>query len=195
MIYYFSDISYLCEKMGTTIIVIIVVILAFFILEYNVCVSLRNKVKQSKSSIDVYLNQRFDLIPNLVECVKAYQIYEEKILNELVEERNRYKNTQSIKEANTLNSNMMNIVVTAEANPNIKASEQYKNLQSALIRMESQLQAARRIYNGDVTLYNTSIASFPRNIVASIFGFEYAELFEIEEYKKEINVNFKENDK
>lgn len=195
MIYYFSDISYLCEKMGTTIIVIIVVILAFFILEYNVCVSLRNKVKQSKSSIDVYLNQRFDLIPNLVECVKAYQIYEEKILNELVEERNRYKSTQSIKEANTLNSNMMNIVVTAEANPNIKASEQYKNLQSALIRMESQLQAARRIYNGDVTLYNTSIASFPRNIVASIFGFEYAELFEIEEYKKEINVNFKENDK
>ena len=181
--------------MGTTIIVIIIVILAFFILEYNVCVSLRNKVKQSKSSIDVYLNQRFDLIPNLVECVKAYQIYEEKILNELVEERNRYKNTQSIKEANTLNSNMMNIVVTAEANPNIKASEQYKNLQSALIRMESQLQAARRIYNGDVTLYNTSIASFPRNIVASIFGFEYAELFEIEEYKKEINVNFRENDK
>lgn len=195
MIYYFSDISYLCEKMGTTIIVIIIVILGFFILEYNVCVNLRNKVKQSKSSIDVYLNQRFDLIPNLVECVKAYQIYEEKILNELVEERNRYKNTQSIKEANTLNSNMMNIVLTAEANPNIKASEQYKNLQSALIRMESQLQAARRVYNGDVTLYNTSIASFPRNIVASIFGFEYAELFEIEEYKKEINVNFKENDK
>ncbi len=170
--------------MGTTIVVIIIVILAFFILEYNVCVGLRNKVKQSKSSIDVYLNQRFDLIPNLVECVKAYQLYEDRVLNELVEERNRYKNTKSVKEANTLNSNMMNIVVTAESNPNIKASEPYKNLQSALVRMESQLQAARRIYNGDVTLYNTSIASFPRNIVASIFKFEYAELFEIEEYKK-----------
>jgi LemA protein len=173
------------------ILVIAAVIIGFLIIEYNVCVKLKNKVKQSYSSIDVYLTQRFDLIPNLVECVKSYQVYEEKVLNSLVENRTQYMKNHNVKDATKLNSEMLNIFGVAEGYPNLKASEQFLNLQNALIKMESQLQAARRIYNGDVTLYNTKISTFPTNIVAGFFGFSQADLLEIEEYKKEnIKVNF-----
>ena len=80
---------------------------------------------------------------------------------------------------------MKQIMAIGENNPELKSSEQFVNLQKNITKMESQLQAARRIYNGDVTLYNTSISTFPSNIFASIFGFKKEDLFEIEEYKKE----------
>lgn len=174
------------------IVAIILIVLAIFIiLEYNICVRLRNKVKQAESSIDVYLNQRFDLIPNLVECVKGYKIYEERLLTKLVEKRNIYKDNPNLKEATDLNSEMLSLVGVAEGYPSIKANEQFLKLQEALTRMESQLQAARRIYNGDVTVYNTKITTFPTNIIAKIFNFREEDLFEIEEYKKELKIDFK----
>ena len=174
------------------IVAIILIVLAIFIiLEYNICVRLRNKVKQAESSIDVYLNQRFDLIPNLVECVKGYKIYEERLLTKLVEKRNIYKDNPNLKEATDLNSEMLSLVGVAEGYPSIKANEQFLKLQEALTRMESQLQAARRIYNGDVTVYNTKITTFPTNIIAKIFNFREEDLFEIEEYKKEMKIDLK----
>lgn len=174
------------------IVAIILIVLAIFIiLEYNICVKLRNKVKQAESSIDVYLNQRFDLIPNLVECVKGYKIYEERLLTKLVEKRNIYKDIPNLKEATDLNSEMLSLVGVAEGYPSIKANEQFLKLQEALTRMESQLQAARRIYNGDVTVYNTKITTFPTNIIAKIFNFKEEDLFEIEEYKKELKIDLK----
>lgn len=174
------------------IVAIILIVLAIFIiLEYNICVRLRNKVKQAESSIDVYLNQRFDLIPNLVECVKGYKIYEERLLTKLVEKRNIYKDNPNLKEATDLNSEMLSLVGIAEGYPSIKANEQFLKLQEALTRMESQLQAARRIYNGDVTVYNTKITTFPTNIIAKIFNFREEDLFEIEEYKKELKIDLK----
>ena len=174
------------------IVAIILIVLAIFIiLEYNICVRLRNKVKQAESSIDVYLNQRFDLIPNLVECVKGYKIYEERLLTKLVEKRNIYKDNPNLKEATDLNSEMLSLVGIAEGYPSIKANEQFLKLQEALTRMESQLQAARRIYNGDVTVYNTKITTFPTNIIAKIFNFKEEDLFEIEEYKKEMKIDLK----
>ena len=171
--------------------IIVIVLLFMIILEYNICVRLRNKVKQAESSIDVYLNQRFDLIPNLVECVKGYKIYEERLLTKLVEKRNIYKDNPNLKEATDLNSEMLSLVGVAEGYPSIKANEQFLKLQEALTRMESQLQAARRIYNGDVTVYNTKITTFPTNIIAKIFNFREEDLFEIEEYKKEMKIDFK----
>ena len=171
--------------------IIVIVLLFMIILEYNICVRLRNKVKQAESSIDVYLNQRFDLIPNLVECVKGYKIYEERLLTKLVEKRNIYKDNPNLKEATDLNSEMLSLVGVAEGYPSIKANEQFLKLQEALTRMESQLQAARRIYNGDVTVYNIKITSFPTNIIAKIFNFREEDLFEIEEYKKELKIDFK----
>ena len=150
---------------------ILIAIGLFLIVEFNTFIRLRNKIRQSKSSIEVYLNQRFDLIPNLVECVKAYTNYEEKVLT-------------------NINSEFNKILSVAENSPDLKANEQFLNLQKSLEKMESQLQAARRIYNGDITLYNTTISTFPNNIFAKIFGFKEEALFEIEEYKKgKINID------
>lgn len=172
---------------GLIISIIIIIAILFVILEFNRFIQLRNKIKQSKSSIEVYLNQRFDLIPNLVECVKGYANYEEKVFSEIAQLRNEYdsQKEKDLKTGAKINSEFNDLLALAEDNPNLKASEQFLNLQRNLTKMESQLQAARRVYNGDVTLYNTTINTFPNNIFAQIFKFKEAELFEIDEYKKE----------
>ncbi len=172
------------------ILFIVLVILLSVLKMYNDFIKLKNKIKQSESGIDVYLNQRFDLIPNLVECVKAYTKYETETLDKIVELRNSYNqnNGLDLEKATELNNNINKILVVAENYPELKSSEQYLNLQKNLSKVESQLQAARRIYNNDVTNYNTKIDTVPANIIATIFGFKKADLFQIEEYKKE-NIN------
>ena len=176
------------------LLIIIAIILIIVLQMYNKLVNLRNKVKQSESGIDVYLNQRFDLITNLVECVKAYSKHEQSIFTEIAALRTGYMNkSKDIKSAEKLNNKMNQLVAVAENYPDLKASEQYLNLQKNLTKIESQIQAARRIYNSDVTAYNIKLETVPSNIVANLFGFKPAQLFEIEEYKKE-NVNIKLED-
>ena len=172
-----------------SILFIIIAIIAIIILcTYNKLIKLRNKVNQSKSGIDVYLNQRFDLIPNLVECVKGYAKHESKIFEDVAKLRTTYNETKNLEDASKLNNTLNSILAIAENYPELKASEQFLNLQRNLVKIESQLQAARRIYNNDVTTYNTKIQTVPTNIIANLFGFTEADLFQIEEYKKE-NIN------
>ena len=162
---------------------------------YNSLIKSRNNVKQAKSGVDVYLNQRFDLIPNLVECVKQYSEYEKGVFAEITELRVSYlKDSTNLKSAEKINNKMNEIVALAENYPELKASEQYLNLQKNLTKLESQLQAARRIYNMEVTNYNNKTETVPSNIVAKLFGFKKAELFQIEEYKRE-NVIINNEDK
>ena len=174
------------------ILIIVAILLIVILVMYNNLVRLRNKVTQAKSGIDVYLNQRFDLIPNLVECVKAYSKHEQDLLTEITNLRATHTNNQdNLKDAENLNNKMNKLIAIAENYPELKANEQYLNLQNNLTKIESQLQAARRIYNNEVTNYNTKIDVVPSNLIAKLFGFEHADLFEIEEYKKEnININF-----
>ena len=139
----------------------------------------------AKTRIDVYLNQRFDLIPNLVECVKGYAKHEEQVLEKITQLRAKYSKSKDLKEAEKLNNGINQIIAVAEQYPELKASEQFLNLQKSLSKMESQLQAARRIYNNEVTAYNTTINTVPTNIIAKMFNFKEAELFTIEDYKKE----------
>lgn len=167
------------------IIFLIVILLGYIIITFNRFVNLRNKVKQSKSTIDVYLIKRFDLIPNLVECVKGYANYEERVYTKIAELRAEYNNSKDLDKGKELNTECNRLLAVGENNPDLKASEQFLMLQKSLIKMESQLQAARRVYNGDVTLYNTTISSIPNSILATIFKFKEEKLFEIEEYKKE----------
>lgn len=168
------------------VLVFFIIILLIILLIYNSLIKARNKVKQAKSGIDVYLNQRFDLIPNLVECVKQYSKYEKEVLTEITELRSAYlKDSTNIKNAEKINNKMNEIIALAEDFPELKASEQYLNLQRNLTKIESQLQAARRIYNLEVTNYNNKIETVPSNIVAKLFKFKNAELFQIEEYKRE----------
>ena len=167
------------------IIAIVISLLAIVLSKYNKLVKLRNEVKQARSGIDVYSEQRFDLIPNLVECTKAYTKYEEKVLVEISEKRAMYAKSKDLSLGKELNDQIINLLVVNENNPNLKAVEQFVNLQKSLIKIESELQAVRRIYNGDVTLYNSEIEVFPSIIIAKIFRFKPEELFEIQEYKRE----------
>ena len=170
-------------------IILVVIIILVILIQYNSITKLKMKVKQSKSGIDVYLQQRFDLIPNLVQVVKGYINYEKETLEKIIELRVQYNETKDIKVSETLNNQLNNIIVVAENYPELKASEQFLNLQKNLSKIESQLQAARRIYNNDVTKYNTKINIVPYNIIATIFGFEEEYLFQTSEKEVKNNIN------
>ena len=168
--------------MGVGIIITILIVLV--IIKYNKIKTLHNKVKQSRSSIDVYLTQRFDLIPNLVECVKGYAKHEKELFVQITELRSAYNQSKDLKKGAELNNKFNDILLLEENYPDLKANENFLNLQRSLSKMESQLQAARRLYNSDVTIYNTDIETFPGNLFSTIFNFKKEELFEIEEMKK-----------
>ena len=140
----------------------------------------------------MYLKQRFDLIPNLVEICNKYSNYEKEILEKIVKLRSEYvpEEDKDFEKANEINSEMNKIIGIAEEYPELKASEQYLNLQKSLEKIESQVQAARRAYNIDVTEYNTSIESVPTNIIAKLFKFEKANLFEATSEERE-NIKIK----
>ena len=158
-----------------TITIIGIVIFVIFVLivfaQYNTLTKLKLKVKQSKSGIDVYLQQRFDLIPNLVNTVKGYMNYEKETFENITKLRTQYNETKDIKVSEELNNQINKILAVAENYPNLKTSEQFLELQKNLSKIESQLQAARRLYNNDVTKYNTKISVIPYNIIAMLFGF------------------------
>ena len=166
------------------IIGIIVIILVIIILEYNSIKTLQNKVKQSRSGIDVALTKRFDLIPNLVECVKGYCEHEEKVLKEVTEARTEYLSNKNLKVGENVNAKFAEVLLLAEKYPNLKANSQFMELQAQLERTENSLSAARRLYNSDVTMYNTKIQSFPSNIIAGIIGAKDENFFEAEKEAK-----------
>ena len=173
------------------IIIIVIAILLVLLIMYNGLVKKRNAVKQSRSSIDVYLTQRFDLIPNLVECVKGYAKHEENLLESITKLRTEYNVSNDLDKASLLNTQMNKLIAIVENYPDLKASENFLNLQNNLTKMEDQLQAARRLYNMDVTAYNTAIQVFPTNLIASAFNFTEEKLFELEPGKGEnVKVNF-----
>ena len=174
-----------------TIIIIVIAILLVLLIMYNRLVKKRNAVKQSRSSIDVYLTQRFDLIPNLVECVKGYAKHEEKLLESITKLRTEYNVSKDLNKASLLNTQMNKLIAIVENYPDLKASENFLNLQKNLTKVEDQLQAARRLYNMDVTAYNTAIQVFPTNLIASAFNFTEEKLFELEPGKGEnVKINF-----
>ncbi len=162
-------------------IVILVIIILIVFAQYNTLTKLKLKVKQSKSGIDVYLQQRFDSIPNLVNTVKGYMNYEKETFENITKLRNQYNETKDIKVSEDLYNQINKILAVAENYPDLKTSEQFLNLQKNLSKIESQLQAARRLYNNDVTKYNIKISVIPYNIIAMLFGFNEEYLFQIDE--------------
>ena len=169
------------------LLIILGIIIAWVVATYNKFVSLNQRVKQAQGGIDVYLKKRFDLIPNLVETVKGYKDHEEKLLTDIAKLRTDYeaRNDDDIKQSEELNNRFSRLLVMVEKYPELKASEQFLNLQKNLSKVESELQAARRIYNSEVTTFNTNRLKFPSNIIGKIFGFGEKTLFEIEDYERE----------
>lgn len=178
----------------TTLMYIILTILLILIIltlaKYNKLIKYQNRVKKAQANIEIYLNKRFDLIPNLVECVKSYTNYEGSTLEGIVLLRSRYNNEKykSISDAKEMNDNLNDFLAVVENYPNLKANTQYVSLQNELARIENELERARHIYNDEVTKYNTIIESVPSNIVAWLFAFKKAMLFKVDDAKKE-NIN------
>lgn len=164
--------------MAIVIGVILAIIFMYFLIIYNVMIKRQNEVEHAKSSIDVYLTQRFDLIPNLVTCVKEYAKYEEKIFEEITELRTEYLKTKELSNGEKLEKELNDVILTVENYPELKANEQFLNLQKNLAKMENQIQAARRIYNNEVEKYNNVINIFPNTILAKLLKFKTAEFFQ-----------------
>ena len=173
---------------GIVILVVVFILFLFVIIQYNSIKGLQNKVKQSWSGIDVALEKRFDLIPNLIECVKGYCEHEEKVLTEITKARTEYFNDKSIATGEVVNNKCSDVLLLAEKYPALKASEQFLELQAQLERTESGLSAARRLYNSDVTVYNTKIQVFPASIIARFMGAKPEKFFEAESTKQNVKV-------
>lgn len=174
------------------VLIIIGFIVAWAIATYNKFVSLSERVKQAQGGIDVYLKQRFDLIPNLVETVKGYAAHEKGLMENIAKLRSDYatRNDQDITQSQNLNDRYTQILAMIESYPELKADEAFLKLQKTLSKIESQLQAARRIYNSEVTEYNTKRLKVPSNIIAGIFGFKEKSLFEINDVEREnVDIN------
>ena len=167
----------------TVLLIIIIIILAI----YNKLIKLKNNVKKTKANIEIYLNKRFDLIPNIVECVKSYSKYENETLESIVSLRKNYSEQAhiNIKEAEKINNSLNSLLAIVENYPELKANTQYLNLQNELRNIENELEYARIRYNDVVTKYNTKIETVQSNLIASIFAFKKAELFKTDNPKKE----------
>ena len=173
-------------------LIIVVIITGMLLSSYNKFVRANNRVSESESAIDVLLNQRFDLLPNIIETVKGYTKHESGTLEELVKLRSSYNNDGfSIDETEKINKKFGSIIALAENYPELKANSQFMSLQSTLSDIEDKLNSARLFYNNAATRYNNMVESIPSNIVAKIFGFNKKELFKLDDSKKEnIKVSF-----
>lgn len=175
-------------------LIIVIVITGILLIDYNRFIKKNNKVKERQSQIDVLLNQRFDLIPNLVETVKGYAKHESGTLQEVVNLRSSYNNHGfSIDETEKVDKKINNIMMLAESYPDLKVNSQFLSLQDDLNNIEEKLNYARTSYNNAVTSYNNLVESVPSNIIAKIFSFKRKELFKIDEEKRNnVKVNFNE---
>ncbi len=152
---------------------------------YNMLVAKRQMVENGWADIDVQLKRRADLIPNLVDVVKGYASHERNVLNEVIERRNQALSADqgAGREAaeSAVSQGLSRLFALAEAYPDLKANEQFLELQSELSKTEDEISFARRFYNGAVRDYNTLIQSFPALLLAGPFGFRERDFFEIEE--------------
>lgn len=165
------------------IIIGILVLLTIYILAtYNGLVKANNLVKEAFSTMDVYLKKRWDLIPNLVEVVKGYAKHEKETLDEITSLRtNSYESMSTDKKIDVnqqLSQGISKIMAISENYPDLKASENFLQLSNDLTKIEDDIANSRKYYNGSVRLFNNKIEMFPSNIVASIFGFKQANMFE-----------------
>ena len=182
------------------LIIAVVAVAAFAIIIYNKMIKMRNQADEAWSDIDVQLKRRYNLIPNLVETVKGYAAHEEGVFTKVTEARTSAINAGSMKEQaqaeNMLSGALKSLFAVAENYPELKANENFIQLQNELVDTEDKIQAARRFYNSTVRDYNTTLQQFPNSIIAGMFKFETKEFFEIEdeEQKKNVEVSFKKDE-
>lgn len=169
----------------TTFLVTLGILTATGVWIYNRLVKDRNQVKNGWSDIDVQLKRRHDLVPQLVSAVKAYADYERATLEAVTELRVRSEAASGLPEKagleDRMEASLHQLVALAEEYPDLKADENFRQLQTELTEVEDHLQYARRFYNGAVRIFNTRIESFPHLLIARPFGFRRADFFSIDD--------------
>ncbi len=178
------------------IIAIIILLLIIIIGMYNGLVRKRNGVEDTFGAIDAMLKQRYDLIPNLVATVKEYMKHEAGVLCDITELRTKaasgnLNSDEKVLLENQMAKKMSGIMVAVENYPDLKANQNFLQLQSSWNETEEQISAARRAFNATVTMYNNSVQTFPSNIIAEIFGFKRKNVFEINESERK-NISAKD---
>ena len=167
---------------------IIIVVLAVLLLSlwtiYNALVTLRVRVDEAWSDITVQIKRRLDLIPNLVNTVKGYAKHEKSVFEEVTAARTSVLNAKGVKQTaeaeNQFEGALKSLFAVAENYPDLKASQNFVELQKELVDTEDKIQASRRFYNGGVRDLNTKVQTFPNNVVAAMFGFKNRDFFEID---------------
>ena len=179
------------------IIVGVIALIAFMVIGiYNALVRRRNRVEEAWSDIEVQLKRRYDLIPNVVETVKGYAAHEQNVLENVTKARTQAMGAHTAKEhtsaENMLTNTLKTLFAVAENYPDLKANANFLDLQRELADTENKIQSARRFYNSTVLALNTTIESFPSNLIASFFRFAKKEFFDLEEAeaKQPVRVSF-----
>ena len=184
--------------MNILLIILVLAVLAIMwaVGVYNTLVKTRQKVKNSWSQIEVQLQRRFDLIPNLVETVKGYMGHESSVLEKVTALRTSWANTsnpsEKVKLDNELSSSLKTIMAVSENYPELKANVNFADLQNSLKDTENKISYSRQFYNDSVTMYNTKLETFPSNIIANMFSFTPETLFNVDndEARKNVKVDF-----
>jgi LemA protein len=172
---------------GIVIAVVVVLLVLFLILAYNGLVKARNRVDNAASQIEVQQKRRYDLIPNLVETVKGYAAHERQTLEAVTQARANAINAQQggtlaqqAQAENVLTGALKSLFAVAEAYPDLKANQNFLNLQEELTATEDRIAYSRQFFNDSVLSYNNAIQTFPRNLLAGMFHFEKREFFDAE---------------
>jgi LemA protein len=172
------------SALGWTI-VIVVALAGYILLVYNSLIRQRNQVREAWSDIDIQLKRRYNLIPNLVETVKAYAKHEREAFDSVTQARAQALSATSLpahaQAENELTATLKTLFAVAENYPDLKANANFLELQRELADTENKIQAARRFYNTTVRDYNTTTESFPATLIASSFGFKQEEYFQLDE--------------
>lgn len=176
---------------GIVIAVIVVIIIIWIVGTYNGLIRRRTQCEEAFSTMDVYLKKRFDLIPNLVLTVKGYAKHESETLEKVIEARNSGA-TQTVDERmeseNQITGALRQIFALSENYPDLKANQNFLDLQGQLKKLEEDIANARKYYNGSVKEYNNKCLTVPSNIIANMFKFERKPMYEVEEAAERQNV-------
>ena len=177
---------------GIIIVVILIIFALWLVKAYNNFVKMKNKIEEAFATMDVYLKKRWDLVPNLVNTVKGYAAHEKETFEKIAGLRARSYESMSgnekIEANQMMGSALSRLIATAEAYPELKANANFMDLQRQLTSIEDEIANSRKYYNGCVRQMNTSVESFPSNIIAVMFHFEKYKMYQVDDTAQRQNV-------
>ena len=173
--------------MSQTIYIVLALVIVSFVMMYNNLVVARQRVREGASDIDTQLKRRYDLIPNLVETVKGYASHEKETLERVINARNGAISAKTIDDKimaeNVLTSALAGLKITLEAYPDLKANQNFLQLQEEISDLENKLAAVRRYFNSATKELNNAVETFPSNLIAGMFGFKKEVMFDLGEQR------------